>query len=383
MDNLYEEIVVEGDSVGIIHIYSEYPDYKWVDDDDEGTACVDDAARAEIFYLQNYINTGNKESLHKAQMLLKFILALQADNGYFYNFVWSDGSINKTFKTSVAIGNWWSWRALWALSESYARMKEYDPAFAKRILSSIELVVENIKRDFKKPFETTIIDGYERPTWLPYGSASDQASVIVLGLLNVYNITQDEEIQEILIKLCDGILLMQTGDENTLPYYAILSWENIWHAWGSSQSYALLIAGEFFERQDYIDAALREITHFYDFLLEQGYYADIKLHRNSDPELIKYAQIAYGIRPMIYACLTAERLQNDDKYGEKASQIMKWFYGNNPAKQQMYFPGTGICFDGIISKNEVNRNSGAESTIECLLSLQAYNTYLNNRINNQ
>ena len=37
LDSLYEEINVEGKSMGIIHIYSNYPDYKWIGDDDEGT----------------------------------------------------------------------------------------------------------------------------------------------------------------------------------------------------------------------------------------------------------------------------------------------------------------------------------------------------------
>jgi hypothetical protein len=37
----------------------------------------------------------------------------------------------------------------------------------------------------------------------------------------------------------------------------------------------------------------------------------------------------------------------------------------------MYNPSNGITFDGIISEDEVNMNSGAESTIEALLSLLA------------
>ena len=43
LDALYEEIKFEGDTVGIIHIYAEAPDYKWKGDDNEGIACVDDA----------------------------------------------------------------------------------------------------------------------------------------------------------------------------------------------------------------------------------------------------------------------------------------------------------------------------------------------------
>jgi hypothetical protein len=37
----------------------------------------------------------------------------------------------------------------------------------------------------------------------------------------------------------------------------------------------------------------------------------------------------------------------------------------------MYDPKSGRTFDGIGSPEEINLNSGAESTIEALLSLQA------------
>ena len=34
----------------------------------------------------------------------------------------------------------------------------------------------------------------------------------------------------------------------------------------------------------------------------------------------------------------------------------------------MYDHETGRCFDGINARNSINKNSGAESTIECLLA---------------
>ncbi|NOY79333.1 MAG: hypothetical protein GXO76_15885, partial [Calditrichaeota bacterium] len=48
-----------------------------------------------------------------------------------------------------------------------------------------------------------------------------------------------------------------------------------------------------------------------------------------------------------------------------------WLLGNNPAGAVMYDSKTGRCFDGIVAKETINRNSGAESTIEALLTLQA------------
>jgi hypothetical protein len=44
-------------------------------------------------------------------------------------------------------------------------------------------------------------------------------------------------------------------------------------------------------------------------------------------------------------------------------------FGQNVSGKQMYDPSNGRCFDGINSEDD-NLNSGAESTIEALLSMQ-------------
>ena len=41
----------------------------------------------------------------------------------------------------------------------------------------------------------------------------------------------------------------------------------------------------------------------------------------------------------------------------------------------MYSVSTGVCFDGISSPGSVNQNSGAESTIEALLTIQKVEAY--------
>jgi len=72
---------------------------------------------------------------------------------------------------------------------------------------------------------------------------------------------------------------------------------------------------------------------------------------------------------MVYACLKAYDITKDSAYVIKAGKIAQWFLGKNSAGKQMYFTESGLCFDGIESENEVNKNSGAESTIEALLAL--------------
>jgi len=41
----------------------------------------------------------------------------------------------------------------------------------------------------------------------------------------------------------------------------------------------------------------------------------------------------------------------------------------------MYSLTTGRCYDGITSPGNVNKNAGAESTIEALLALQRVESY--------
>ena len=65
LDYLYKEIEVDGKQMAIIHIYSNAPEYKYVGDDDEGYACVDDAARAAIFYLEYFKAYNDSSSLYK------------------------------------------------------------------------------------------------------------------------------------------------------------------------------------------------------------------------------------------------------------------------------------------------------------------------------
>lgn len=374
LDALYEEFNIDGESIGIIHLYSDYPDYKWIGDDDEGIACVDDASRAAIFYLKDYQSKKDIKSLTKSERLMKFLLFMQSENGFFYNFIFEDHSINKTHKNSIDEPNWWSWRAMWALSEGYKIIKEVNPELTTQIISGLVKSVEATKKIF--PVEKTIkeVNGIEFPTWLPAGTASDQAADLVLAYLNYFEETKDASIIDYINNLCDGILIMQKGNSSNIPFYAFLSWQNTWHAYGNTQSYALLKATKILQRDDLQTAALNEINVFYDYLLDENFLCSFTIGKDDDSlkfsKKNNFPQIAYNFRPMIFACLEAFALTHDSVYASKAVEISEWFFGQNVSGKQMYDPSNGRCFDGINSEDDVNLNSGAESTIEALLSIQ-------------
>jgi hypothetical protein len=234
----------------------------------------------------------------------------------------------------------------------------------------------NIKRDVPiTNFKTEYIENIEVPTWLPQKYASDQSALLILGLLKNQERTSDKDIKPLIDALAKGIMLMQKGDANTYPYGAFMSWQNLWHAWGNNQAYALLKAGQRFNESTYIESALKEIDNFYPYLLEHGFAEAIWIQKDADSDGFSevkrnsYPQIAYGLRPMVWATTEAYSYSKNEKYVTLAKALEAWLYGENDAKGAMYDPATGICFDGIKSKEDISKNSGAESTIESLLIL--------------
>jgi hypothetical protein len=378
---LYAEKNVGGDTVGIIHIYSEYPDYHMVDDGDEGSACVDDASRAAIFYLRHYQNTSDPEHLKKGRMLLRFLLSMQSPNGYYYNFIWPDGTIHTDGSTSKPEPNFWSWRTLWAFGEAINILDKSDP-LVNEIAAQRELLVKNILSEpsFRSNSTDTTM-GWSFPTWLPKISGTDQASIILMGLTFMMQQQSDtsgihnDSLAAFMEHFADGITLMQIEEPDSLHDGAFLSWENLWHAYANIQAYALLVTGEVLKDPHLTAHALYEIDHFYPAILKTGGLEHF-LVRVEDDRILRYdtktfSQIAYGRRPMVWAALKAYEVTKEEKYLSLAKDLVTWFTGTNPANTPMYDPVTGRGYDGISSATEINKNSGAESTIESLLALQA------------
>jgi len=129
------------------------------------------------------------------------------------------------------------------------------------------------------PKDTKIVNGLTVPKWLPANSGTVQAAVMMLGLNNVYQQNQDAEVLAIIEKLADGILLMHQGNETSFPYGAFLSYENIWHAYGGNQAYALLKVGKALNKQNWIAAARNEVDNFYPYLLKKGFLESFEIQQ--------------------------------------------------------------------------------------------------------
>ena len=135
--------------------------------------------------------------------MAEFLLYMQAENGFFHNFIWHDLSINKTYRTSLAEPNWWSWRAFWALSNYNGN----DHVLAEKAKIACDRLAENIFQLYlDQPFDNDTIQGVEVPTWLPLGTAGDQAAILILGLEAYYQqVNKDVRSLLLIEKLADGL----------------------------------------------------------------------------------------------------------------------------------------------------------------------------------
>jgi len=373
-DHLVTETSIDSVEVDVVNIYSLAPDYAYAAEPREGFACVDDAARAIVLLSRSIEKEADDKKLHQLKLLMAFVLRMQNKNGYFNNFIWPNGSINTSDKTSLAELNWWSLRALWGL-ESGLHILPKDSDLSRQALVAIERLVANLKRDL--PVTSRVArhaEGLDVPTWLPMGSGADQAAVAIIGLLSNYDRTHDGNVLNIITAMADGIERMQVGDAHRFPYGAHLSWRNEWHAWGSDQAYALLLAGQKLGRTDYVRGGLLEVDYFYPYLIRRGYLSSLKIRKVGDQYVAirqeRFPQIAYGIRPMVSAAIEAYHITGKHRYLSIARHIASWLTGTNDAHQAIYEAASGRIFDGIGPGARVNRNSGAESTIEGLLALQ-------------
>jgi hypothetical protein len=371
-DHLMASAVIGDQTVGALNIYSRAPDFRPVAAPGEGYACVDDAARGLVLLSASLGAHDDEARQHQLELLTGFVLAMQNSNGYFNNFIRTDGTINTTYKTSVADLNWWSLRALWGLEAAYVRLPP-DSDLAQRVTASIARLVANLERDLPVGrAEST--DGRRAPDWLPAGSGADQAAVAIIGLLSYYTRTHDALARSLISAMAEGIKAMQAGDARHFPYGAHLSWRNRWHAWGSDQAYALLLAGRQLHRPDYVASGLAEVAHFYPYLLSHGYLSELVVEKTGRHYIslhaARYPQIAYGIRPMVFAADEAWRITGKTRYRTMARGLASWLTGHNAAHRALYDTASGRVLDGIEAGAKINSNSGAESTIEGLMVLQ-------------
>ena len=225
LNHLYEEKKIEGKSMGTIWIYCEAPDMKRITDEDEGFTCIDDVARALIVYAGEYSKNPHPSLKHKIEMLTEFILYMADDKGVWYNFMFPEGEINRHHINSKAAPNFWTWRAYWALSEIeklqlpgwQRRYKAINTLCQKTesVIDTLLLHQNNVK----------VKHGFPQSHLITF-PGGDQLAVMLMALVNRYATHPQKNKKELLVKIADVLAGSVKGDEQQLPFGAIMCWDN-------------------------------------------------------------------------------------------------------------------------------------------------------------
>jgi hypothetical protein len=352
----------------VVHIYSEAPEYNWVDASGEGIAAVDDVARAVLVYLEFYERTGEAQSLDLARAGLNFILHLQAEDGEYYNFILDrDGTINTDGRTSYKNWGWWAARGQWALAAGSRVFLDQDPHYADKLKKAYLLGEQALANAIGPVGAYEELHGEKIPAWF-VENGSDLSSLALLGLLEYNSFQPNSRTKQLITNLANGVAGYQLGGPGEYPYRAHpsnITSTALWHAWGSHQVHALARAGQMIGRQDWIDSARQAADTFFVRLLATDLINEML------PLPKRGGQIAYGTEVITSGFWALYQATGEEKYARYAGLTASWLLGNNMAAVQMYDPESGRVFDGIDGPSafRVNRNSGAESTIEGLHTL--------------
>lgn len=376
LDHLGEDVTgADGQTVRLVHIYADAPSYAWTGDPDEGIACVDDVARAALVYLAHAETlapgAARTAVLDRAEALLRFILRMQRGDGHFYNFVLDRTlAINTTHETSRADRfSWWAARAVWALAEGLLGFAGERPALAEACAAAVARSLPAMERAASSFGTYTDAGGKRLPAWALDGTHYDATSELLLGLVAYRRARPSESVDRLIARFAQAFEEARFGSLAAFPYGSHASWTGGTHLWGNAQTQALAEASR-------PASARREAdTYFARWLVEGPWHAlEYETERT-----VAYEQIAYDIRTIAAGLAALARATSDARYGAMAGLAASWLTGNNAAATPMYDPETGRTFDGIDAPRPgatspdptVNRNSGAESTIEALLALQA------------
>jgi hypothetical protein len=295
-------------------------------------------------------------------------------DGTWNNFIYSNGDRNVSHKNSEAKFGWWAIRGLRGLTAAlnvFSNTNNCDSILVNQIvdrINSSKRHIYNTLNNYPSTHQTSLGD---RPDWL-INNAPDQTSELLLVLTKLH-LTKYFNFENEIIEFGNGLLRYQFLDSSHPFNGMYFSWDNIWHNWGNNQSSALINAYLITGKTNFLNSVKVWADGFVQSFIHDDYYSEIEIQPSGDIITKKYPQIAYGFSSLYRGVKSLADLTGSKDYEVLAEQLFSWFVGNNVAKINMYSESNGRCYDGINGVKNVNLNSGAESTIECLLALQKRN----------
>lgn len=372
--SLVDSVQIRDAMVQYISIYADAPDYSPVIAKGEGITCVDDVGRF-LEVLEFEINrSGREELVPLAEGMVLFLMFMSRPDGLWYNFMFPDGTINTDHVNSRAQFGWWAVRGLRGLTAGFKIFENRDFDAAVRIHQRMRAAAPHLAmlNHLLKSGETENDIPHET---IRYGP--DLGSELLLVLTDWLQFDGLEypgmtrlEFPETVRLISENIMRRQISDPNHDLCGMYFCWQDIWHNWGNNQVLALVRAWQATGNDEYLKSAQLWADHFLNYLIENRFPRRIVVHEK-DYIVEQTPQIAYGQNSLYRGISALAEVTRDEKYRKQAESVFQWFTGDNIAEAVMYDIKSGRGYDGINAPEDVNRNSGAESTIESLLAFQA------------
>ncbi|SHH52487.1 glycoside hydrolase family protein [Thermosipho atlanticus] len=333
LEFLGEDFILNGEKVHGYWVYANKSGdtYIKVSAAGEGNICVDDVARAVVFYVELYEYTKDEKYLNIARKSAKFLVQMQDFDGDFYNFVYVDGTINKTGITSSKQHSWWAVRAFWALT----KIAKYDSTFLSKALKAYKLLSKYVKNG--------LLNG-----------VGDQTAVYILGLIGLYdlNINVEQDIRN----SADAILKLYNHG-----FFSVYPEKISWHGWGNRYVEALVESYKVTKNELYLKIARKALEIEGPLFLSTGFIYSISDNVKLFPEL------SYAVESITVGAIKYYLLTKEEDIGILSALLAGWYKGLNRLGKPMYGPN-GEGFDGM-EFGHINYNAGAESTISALRTM--------------
>ncbi len=296
---------------------------------------IDDNSRALIAVTLHNSLFNSQQSLNLAKIYLNFLQHAQGKDGNFKNNFNNENEILDSHSED-SFG-----RTIWALGYTVKKNNNKE-------------IIKKAKKLFEKSYEK--IDDLISPRAKAFS---------LIGLCYYHKKYEKEENIVKIKKLADSLIEFyeKESSDGWQWFEGNLTYSN------SKLPEALFLAYDITNNKKYLKIAektlhfLSDIVFIDDELLpigQNGWF-------NKNGKRALFDQQPINVSSMVQTFLIAYSITEDKHYHEKAVLAFNWFLGKNYLKQMVYNETTGGCYDGL-SKENLNLNQGAESTISYLIA---------------
>ncbi len=291
---------------------------------------VDDNSRALIVAILHKNLFKSKYSLELAKIYLNFLEHTQGKNGHFINNFQNENEISNPCSED-ALG-----RAIWSLG--YTIHKSDNPE-----------IIEKAKELFNCSYR------------LIGKLISPRSKAFAIAGLYYYNkVCENQKNISEIKKLADSLVesYKKESSEKWQWFEEQLSYAN------SKIIESLFLAHELTKNKTYLEVAEKTLNFLSGLVFIDNQLSPIGQNGwcNRNGKRAFFDQQPLNASCMVQTFLTAYKITKNPAYYKKAILAFNWFLGKNYLRQMVYDEVTGGCYDGL-SKNALNLNQGAESTI--------------------